>query len=133
LIKILRPLDVLGAALTATADGRPDRARAAATRLIVDHGVWLGQRIFRSYLIESGGRPMIDWASLAPAIETEDGLVRYWEDTQVLRVACSLAGVVPQDLDPFIADRWTMRSLLYHPDPTVRALILAAITVQVIE
>jgi hypothetical protein len=122
------PVDYLARVLLAGAARHGDWDRIAAVRLVVEHETWLHRSDFRAFVESDGeGYAWLDLAGLAEQID-DSGLTRAASsETAILRLACSLTGNVPHDVDPLIADRWTLEAILRPLDRATRALAVEAV------
>ena len=119
--------DQLAAALLMGVD--QDNPAHAAIRLLAAHGKWLRTPAFIRAVgpmrasTRGGGWALLDWDSVAvlaaasPASSSERA---------ILRLACSLAGALPDVLDD--PRSWTLRAMLAPLDGERRDLAVAAIT-----
>ncbi len=122
------PVEHLARALSAAAALQGDRARIAAVRLLVAHERWLHRGDFRR-LVDPCPRPYahIKWADLAAAVDDSDLTRAASSETAILRLACTLVGHVPVDVDPLIAKRWTLHEILRPLDDMNRDLAVDAV------
>jgi hypothetical protein len=107
------PVDYLARALLAGTVRQGAWDRIAAVRLVVKHETWLHRTDFRRFIEADGeGYAWLDLAALAPQIDDSTLTRAASSETAILRLACSLVGEVPHDVDPLIAERWTLEAIL---------------------
>lgn len=122
------PVGYLARVLIKGAARHGDWDRIAAVQLVVAHETWLHRTDFRRYVTPDGeGYAWLDLAALAGQID-DSGLTRAASsETAILRLACSLVGNVPHDVDPLIARRWTLEAILRPLDTMNAALAVEAV------
>jgi hypothetical protein len=104
-----------------------DWNRQAAVRLLVEHGAWLNRRCFWDHVdIDSDFRGhAIAWVEFGELADTVDRWTASSSERAVLRLACHLAGDLPER--PRDAEAWSLAEILRPLDHTRSALALTAI------
>jgi hypothetical protein len=105
-----------------------DWSRVAAVRLVVEHETWLSRTDFRRF-VEPGtraGHAWLDLAALSRQIDDSTITRAASSETAILRLACHLVGQVPREVEPLIANRWTLQTILFALSGTNAALAAEA-------
>jgi len=126
----LTPAETAAALIKGCAHHGLNWGEEAAVQLLVAQGTWLRREEFRdrvtTHPIDDGSlAAWVDWAALA---ETPDRSPASSGELSILRLACHLAGEVPEDAD----NRWSLADILLPLDAAnallaSRAVAMAAI------
>jgi hypothetical protein len=120
--------DYLANALITGAARHGDWDRIAAVRLVVEHETWLHRTDFRRFIEpDREGYAWLDLAALAEQIDDSTLTRAASSETAILRLACHLVGNVPHDVDPLIAERWSLEAILRPLGEANRALAVEAV------
>lgn len=121
-------LEHLSRILIAAATRQGDWDRIAAVKLVVAHERWLHRTDFRRFIEPDGeGYAWLDLVALAEQIDDSSLTRAASSETAILRLACSLVGNVPHDVDPLIAERWSLEAILRPLGEANRALAVEAV------
>jgi hypothetical protein len=119
----------LAQALINGAQRHGDWGRVAAVQLVVKHETWLPRTDFRRFVVpaKQEGYAWLDLAALAGQIDDSSITRSASSETAILRLACHLVGQVPTEVEPLIANRWTLQTILSALHGTNAALAVEAV------
>jgi hypothetical protein len=108
-----------------------DWGQRGATHLLIDHGYWLRTNTLLRHVELEPDRSgqVLAWIDFEHLAEHADRNPASSSEQAILRLACHLAGALPQHLDDSAQWRWSLRSILAPLDSGNTRLALTAITI----